>query len=203
MIRVNHSLFLSLKAFLFTSCLSSRSSSLSFTSPSKSLYKLCSKRISRLLSTRVFTACNRLVINKPISGAFAWLATACWRQVCCKLSTDLLQVDCQNLLSTGLLQVVSASCNKSANDKLQKPDFNGLVAPWWNWQVCCNILVSLHGEYQSKYNSVKTPCKFISAKASIPLLRSSSLLITPFWFGERYSWGDRKIREGQSDEFNQ
>ena len=37
-----------------------------------------------------------------------------------KLSTDLLQVDCQNLLSTGLLQVVSTSCNKSANDKLQK-----------------------------------------------------------------------------------
>ena len=35
-----------------------------------------------------------------------------------KLSTDLLQVDCQNLLSTGLLQVVSTSCNQSANDNL-------------------------------------------------------------------------------------
>ena len=32
------------------------------------------------------------------------------------------------LLSTGLLQVVSTSCNTSANDKLQQPDFNGLVA---------------------------------------------------------------------------
>ena len=52
--------------------------------------------------------------------AFAWLATACWRQVCCKLSTDLLQADCQILLSTGLLQVVSISCNKSENDKFQQ-----------------------------------------------------------------------------------
>ena len=39
---------------------------------------------------------------------------------------DLLEVDFQNLLSTGLLQVVSTSCNKSANDKLT--DFNRLVA---------------------------------------------------------------------------
>ena len=37
-------------------------------------------------------------------------------QVCCKL----LQVDCQNLLSTGLLQVSSISCYNSANDKLQQ-----------------------------------------------------------------------------------
>ena len=31
-------------------------------------------------------------------------------------STDFLQVDCQDLLSTGLLHVVSISCNNSAND---------------------------------------------------------------------------------------
>ena len=37
-----------------------------------------------------------------------------------KWSTDLLQVDCQNFLSTGLLQVVSTSCNKSGNDKFQQ-----------------------------------------------------------------------------------
>ena len=37
-----------------------------------------------------------------------------------QLSTDLLQVDYYNLLSTGLLQAVSTSCNKSANDKLQQ-----------------------------------------------------------------------------------
>ena len=42
-----------------------------------------------------------------------------------KLSIDLLQVDCQNLFSTGLLQVVSTSCNKSANEKsYNEPDFN-------------------------------------------------------------------------------
>ena len=49
----------------------------------------------------------QLVMNKPISG-------------CVRMSTDLLQVDRQNLLSTGLPQVVSTSCNKSANDKLQQ-----------------------------------------------------------------------------------
>ena len=31
-----------------------------------------------------------------------------------------IRIHRQNLLSTGLLQVVSASCNKSANDKLQQ-----------------------------------------------------------------------------------
>ena len=47
--------------------------------------------------------------------AFASLATAVKRlvagcqQTCCKL-----------IIPTGLLQVVSTSCNKSANDKLQK-----------------------------------------------------------------------------------
>ena len=44
-----------------------------------------------------------LLPTSRYQDAFAWLATACWRHVCCKLSTDLLQVDCQNLLSTGLL----------------------------------------------------------------------------------------------------
>ena len=32
----------------------------------------------------------------------------------------LVQVNGQNLLSTGLLQIVSTSCNKSANDKLRQ-----------------------------------------------------------------------------------
>ena len=36
------------------------------------------------------------------------------------MSTDLLQVDCLNLLSAGLLQFVSTSYNKSATDKLQQ-----------------------------------------------------------------------------------
>ena len=31
-------------------------------------------------------------------------------------------------------------CNKSANDELQQADLNRLVATWWNWQACCNLL---------------------------------------------------------------
>ena len=42
------------------------------------------------------------------------------KKICCKLSTDQLEVGCQNLSSTGLLRVVSTSCNKSANGKLQQ-----------------------------------------------------------------------------------
>ena len=61
-----------------------------------------------------------VVATSRYQDAFAWLVTACWRQACCNLSTDLLQVDCPKLLSTGLLQAVSTSCNKFANDKLHQ-----------------------------------------------------------------------------------
>ena len=92
------------------------------------------KKISWHLATDLLQADTRIRSQ---------LATACWRQVCCKLSTDLLQIDCQNLLSTGLLQVGSTSCNKSANNKLQQVWFNELVATWCNWQVCCIVLDKL------------------------------------------------------------
>ena len=74
------------------------------------------------VSTTLLTSCNRLVTTSRYQDAFAWLATACWRQVCLKLSTDLLQVDCQNLLSTGSLQVVSTSWWQ-------------VCKAWWNWQL--------------------------------------------------------------------
>ena len=44
------------------------------------------------------------------------------------LSTGLFKADCQNLLSTGLLQGVSTSRDKFVNNRLQQADFNGLVA---------------------------------------------------------------------------
>ena len=74
--------------------------------------------------TNLLTSCNRLVIKKPIAR--------CGHMACNNflmtnllpvLSTDLLQVDFQNFLSTGLLQVASTSCNKSTNDKLQQAWF--------------------------------------------------------------------------------
>ena len=85
--------------------------------PQKRIQPKPHKLIQSLFYTDLATD---LLSTSRYQDAFARLATACWRQVCCKLSTDLLQVDCQNLLFTGLLQVVSTSCNKSANDKLQK-----------------------------------------------------------------------------------
>ena len=50
---------------------------------------------------------------------------------CASLFTDLFQVDCQNLLSTGLLHVVLTSCNKSADNKSQQAGFK---------QTCYNLM---------------------------------------------------------------
>ena len=68
----------------------------------------------------LLTSCNRLVINKPISGCVRMSRDSL-------LTTSLLQVvdrlvaSClSKLVITGLLQVVSTSCNKSANDTLQQ-----------------------------------------------------------------------------------
>ena len=63
---------------------------------------------------------QQIVSTSQYQDVFALLATAYWQQVCCKLSTGLLQVDSENFLSTGLSLVFSTSCNKSANDKLQQ-----------------------------------------------------------------------------------
>ena len=53
--------------------------------------------------------------------------------------TDLFQVVCQKLLSTGLLQVVASLQTTSCN----KPDFTTPVATWWERQVCYNLLEKL------------------------------------------------------------
>ena len=60
----------------------------------------------RTFVTSVWASRNRLVMNKPISG---WVPKmACDSLLTdCKLSTDLLQVDSQNLLST---DIVKTSC---------------------------------------------------------------------------------------------
>ena len=87
--------------------------------------------------------------NKPISG--------CVRMACDSLTTSLLQVVnrvvarcqqtcCKLIICTGLLQLVSTSCNKSANDKLRQAWFyNRLVVTWWNWQVCWQVATSRIG----------------------------------------------------------
>ena len=90
--------------------------------------------------TNLLTSYNRFVIRKPKSE----MRSHGFRQhVCNKLVTELLFVKSWllKLLSTGFLQVVSTSCKKSANDKLELSDFNRLVWMSWNkfavtrWQV--------------------------------------------------------------------
>ena len=82
--------------------------------------------------TSLLTSCNNLSQQTDVRMHLQGLR----QQVSCKLSTGLLQVvnrpvaSCQQTccklisstgkLSTNLLQLVSTSCNKSANDKLQQ-----------------------------------------------------------------------------------
>ena len=68
-------------------------------------------------------SCNKPVDNQPIyQDAFAWLAAACWQQVCFKLSTDFW---CKlSRYPTGLSQVVATSLRMTS---CNKPDFNKLL----------------------------------------------------------------------------
>ena len=47
-------------------------------------------------------------------------STKSQKQVCCKMSTALMQVDFQHFLSTSLMQVVSTTCGRSVNIKLHQ-----------------------------------------------------------------------------------
>ena len=60
---------------------------------------------------------DNLQQNKTISGRVRMASDSTLTTACSMLSTDLLKVDYRNLLSTELLQVVLASCNKCANNK--------------------------------------------------------------------------------------
>ena len=93
--------------------------------------------------------CCKLVVTLQSSSwyqdAFASLAPAWWKEVCCKLSTGLMQVDCQDFLSTSLIQVVLiTTCNKSALDiKLHQVWFSktwyNLKKPTW-WTICKGLI---------------------------------------------------------------
>ena len=73
---------------------------------------------------------SQLVTTSRYQDAFAWLATACdnksvasCQQTCCKLLTDLLQVD---YFSRPV--AISESCNNLQMTSCNKPDLNRLAA---------------------------------------------------------------------------
>ena len=74
------------------------------------------------LHSQKCTSCSKSAITKPISGC---VSIAC-SGLMISLLTSLLQVvnrlaaSCE--LHAGLMQVVSSTCSKSANIKLQQPD---------------------------------------------------------------------------------
>ena len=80
------------------------------------------------VAASLLTSCNRLVINKPISGCVRMAYDSF-------MTTSLLQVVKRlgaNSFSNFVIHKFAASCltscNKSANDYLQHADFNRLVA---------------------------------------------------------------------------
>ena len=82
--------------------------------------------------------CCRLVTllsSSRYQDAFASLAPASWKQVCCKLSTGLMQDDNWDFLSPSLMQVAPSLQISSWN----KSYFHRLAASWWIQQTCCNF----------------------------------------------------------------
>ena len=89
---------------------------------------------------RIRMACDSLLTTSLLQVVKRLVASC--QQTCCKLIVITCHQQTCCKLTTGLLQVVSTTCNKSANDKLQQA-FNRLFAVWWHWQVCCNLLTRL------------------------------------------------------------
>ena len=77
---------------------------------------LCTDYTAKNVQVETSLFLQQLFTTSQYQDAFTWLATAgdnksvaSCQQACCKL-----------IISTGLLQLVSKSCSKSANDKLQQ-----------------------------------------------------------------------------------
>lgn len=84
-----------------------------------------------------FSILQQTYYNKPISGCVRISSYSL-------LKTSLLQV--VNRLAwifTDLLQlVVSTSCSKCTNEKVQQAPFQQSYFTWWNWQVYCQLMAS-------------------------------------------------------------
>ena len=71
-------------------------------------------------------ALRRLVDDKSVASC---------QQTCCKLIVKIRYPQaCCKLFQQVVTSLQTTSCNK--------PDFNSIVVTWWNWQACCNLLIS-------------------------------------------------------------
>ena len=99
--------------------------------------------------------------NKLISECICMACNSLLQQVCCKLSTTLLQLHCPNLFQQACCKLFQQIVTSLQMTSCNKPDFNRLVATWWNWQACCNLLTRCN-------KSVKlTTCNLLSLGAKI------------------------------------
>ena len=183
---------------------SSKSKTYMYSNKNKITVVTCSNHISEKRAS--FSTSTAGVLPWSYQDAFASLIPAWWfRQVCCRLSTGLLQVDRQNPLSTNLTQlIVSPTCRKSANIKLQQvwfpqtwcnfmkaTDFmqlhegNRLDATSWRQQTWCNFmkatdLMQLHEGNRLDATSWRqqTWCNFMKATDLMQLHEGNKLDVT-------------------------
>ena len=99
--------------------------------------------------TSLLTSCNNLLQQADIRMRSHGLrqlvddkSVGSFQKASCKLSTGLLQV--VNGLAVSYFKTLVANCFNKLEQacimtSCNKPDFNRLVATWWNWQACCNF----------------------------------------------------------------
>ena len=83
--------------------------------------KMRSHGFRQLVTTSLLQVVNRFVSNCQ-QTCYKLIIVTCHQQACCKL----------------FQQVVTSLQMTSCNN----PDLNRLVATWWNWQACRNLLTS-------------------------------------------------------------
>ena len=109
--------------------------------------------------------------------------TWCVQQTCYKL----LEQTCQDLLSTSLMQVVSTTCSKSTNIKLQQVWFSQLASTLMRSTGLLQVVLSdlsrlvVHKLAASCYNNLQQVCKYQVAASLIlqtccNLMKSTDLL---------------------------
>ena len=108
----------------------------------------------------------QLVADKPVASC---------QQICCKLIVKTCYPQaCCKLFQQVVTSLQMTSCNK--------PDFNRLVATWWNWQVCCNLLTSFNDKIDSLqqvcgvFGCVYRKLFFILYKISLAFCKNDNIL---------------------------
>ena len=139
-------------------------------------YDLTSKLFQQFAASLQISSCSKSDFHRLDP-------TWCVQQTCYKL----LEQTCQDLLSTSLMQVVSTTCSKSTNIKLQQVWFSQLASALMRSTGLLQVVLSdlsrlvVHKLAASCYNNLQQVCKYQVAASLIlqtccNLMKSTDLL---------------------------